>query len=129
MDTGGPVQTIGLSGSTIPFPASLRDRQESGDPRPSIEERYPSKENYLEIVREAACVLVEEGYLLRGRDILSVELLPAGKSNTNYKLILSDGNQYVLRLYGRGNPARETYVAFSYGVPPGTGSVLATGAS
>ena len=47
---------------------------------------------------------------LLGRDILSVELLQTGKSNTNYKLILSDGNKYVLRRYGCGNAARETYV-------------------
>jgi len=47
---------------------------------------------------------------LRGRDILSVELLPAGKSNSNYKLILSDGEVCVLRLYNYGNAERETYV-------------------
>jgi aminoglycoside phosphotransferase (APT) family kinase protein len=47
---------------------------------------------------------------LHGRDILSAELLPAGKANTNYRLILSDGNKYVLRLYSQGNPALETYV-------------------
>jgi aminoglycoside phosphotransferase (APT) family kinase protein len=47
---------------------------------------------------------------LRERDILSVELLPAGKSNSNYKLILSDGEVCVLRLYSHGNAERETYV-------------------
>jgi aminoglycoside phosphotransferase (APT) family kinase protein len=41
---------------------------------------------------------------------LSVELLSAGKSNTNYKLILSDGEACVLRLYSHGNAERETYV-------------------
>lgn len=46
---------------------------------------------------------------LRGRDILSVELLSTGKSNTNYKLILSDGEAYVLRLHSRGKAERETY--------------------
>jgi hypothetical protein len=63
-DTGGPGQTIGLSGSTIPFPTNAKDRQESGDPRLSIEERYSSKEHYLELVRAAAHALVEDGYLL-----------------------------------------------------------------
>ena len=47
---------------------------------------------------------------LGGRELLSVELLAAGKSNTNYKLILSDGEAYVLRLYRRGDAQRETYV-------------------
>jgi hypothetical protein len=63
-DTGGPGQTIGLSGSIIPFPANAKDRQESGDPRLSIEERYSSKEHYLELVRAAAHALVDDGYLL-----------------------------------------------------------------
>ena len=44
------------------------------------------------------------------REISSAELLPAGKSNTNYKLTLSDGEAYVLRLYSRGNAELETYV-------------------
>ncbi|MCI0692772.1 aminoglycoside phosphotransferase family protein [candidate division KSB1 bacterium] len=50
------------------------------------------------------------GGFLRGREILSAALLPTGKSNTNYKLILSDGETCVLRLYSRGNAERETYV-------------------
>jgi aminoglycoside phosphotransferase (APT) family kinase protein len=47
---------------------------------------------------------------LRGRNILSVDLLPAGKSNSNYKLVLSDGEVCVLRLYSHGDAERETYV-------------------
>lgn len=47
---------------------------------------------------------------LGGRELLSVELLAAGKSNTNYKLTLSDDVAYVLRLYSRGSAQRETYV-------------------
>ena len=35
-----------------------------GDPRPAIEERYPSREAYLTRVREAAQALVKERYLL-----------------------------------------------------------------
>ncbi|MCH8350792.1 MAG: aminoglycoside phosphotransferase family protein [Chloroflexi bacterium] len=48
--------------------------------------------------------------LLGGRDVASAELLPAGKSNTNYKLVLSDGEAYVLRLYSHGDSRREAYV-------------------
>ena len=40
----------------------------------------------------------------------SVALLPAGTSNTNYKLVLSDGEAYVLRLYSHGDARREAYV-------------------
>ena len=41
-------------GSKIPFPATKAQRQESGDPRRSIEERYPSHEAYVKQVEEAA---------------------------------------------------------------------------
>ena len=33
-------------------------------PTPSIEERYPSKEDYLRLVKQAAEELVQQGYLL-----------------------------------------------------------------
>jgi Alpha/beta hydrolase domain len=63
-DIGGPGQTLSLLGSTIPFPATPAARKASGDPRPSIEERYPSKEDYLRRVQQAAEALVQQGYLL-----------------------------------------------------------------
>ena len=63
-DIGGPGQTLSLLGSTMPFPATRAERQASGDPRPSIEERYPSKEDYLRRVQQAAEALVQQGYLL-----------------------------------------------------------------
>ena len=62
---------IGLLGSTIVFPATRDERDASGDPRLSIEERYKSKEDYLGRVRRAAQTLVEEGYLI-GEDLESV---------------------------------------------------------
>jgi Alpha/beta hydrolase domain len=63
-DIGGPGQTLSLLGSTIPFPATQAERKAAGDPRPSIEERYPSKEDYLVRVKQAAEALVQQGYLL-----------------------------------------------------------------
>ena len=47
---------------------------------------------------------------LDGRDIVSSELLLDGKSNTNYKLVLSDSQACVLRLFSNGNPEREVHV-------------------
>lgn len=47
---------------------------------------------------------------LNGRELQSADLLTTGKSNSNYKLTLSDGETYVLRLYSHGNAARETYI-------------------
>jgi hypothetical protein len=63
-DVGGPGQTLSLIGSTIPFPATQAKRKASGDPRRSIEERYPSKADYLRRVKQAAEALVEQGYLV-----------------------------------------------------------------
>jgi hypothetical protein len=63
-DIGGSGQTLGLIGSTIPFPATRAELEASGDPRLSIEERYASKEDYLRQVQQAAEALVQQGYLL-----------------------------------------------------------------
>jgi len=63
-DIGGSGQTLSLLGSTILFPATQAEREVSGDPRPSIEERYASKEDYLRRVQQAAEALVQQGYLL-----------------------------------------------------------------
>ena len=63
-DFGGPGQTLSLLGSTIPFPATQAERQATGDLRPSIEERYASKADYLRQVQQAAEALVQQGYLL-----------------------------------------------------------------
>jgi hypothetical protein len=59
MTSGSP-----LLGSTIPFAATKAERQASGDPRRSIEERYASKTECLEEVRRYALQLVEERLLL-----------------------------------------------------------------
>ena len=53
-----------LLGSTIPFPFTRSERQATGDPRRSIEERYTSKEDYMSQVREAAQKMIDERYIL-----------------------------------------------------------------
>ncbi len=53
-----------LQGSFIPFAATRAERIATGDPRLSIEERYPSKEVYLSAFRKAADDLVAKRYLL-----------------------------------------------------------------
>ena len=63
-DIGGHGQTLGILGSTVPFPATRSQREASGDTRLSLEERYSSREDYLNQVRKAAETLIEEGYLL-----------------------------------------------------------------
>jgi hypothetical protein len=53
-----------LQGSFVPFAASRAEREAAGDPRPSIEERYPSPSVYLEAFRAAASRLVAQRFLL-----------------------------------------------------------------
>jgi hypothetical protein len=61
----GPADEISsMVGSYIPLARSAAERNKTGDPRPSIEERYPSREDYLGHVSEAAVKLASEGYLL-----------------------------------------------------------------
>jgi hypothetical protein len=62
---GDPDQLVPLAGSYIPFAATAAERQASGDPRPSIAERYAGKDDYLQRVRSAADGLVQERYLLK----------------------------------------------------------------
>ena len=51
-------------GSYIPFAETRAEREASGDPRLSIEERYPSQEAYVEKVKEAVNRLLEDRLLL-----------------------------------------------------------------
>lgn len=63
-ETGAPTEVAGLLGSYIPFPRTRAERERTGDPRLSIEERYDSREHYLGLYAEAALKLIAEGYLL-----------------------------------------------------------------
>jgi len=71
-DIGGAEQLLVFAGATIPFARTHAEREASGDPRPSIAERYASREAYLDRVREAARALAREGYLLEDDVPLSV---------------------------------------------------------
>jgi Alpha/beta hydrolase domain len=62
--TGAPGELASLLGSSIPFPATRAAREAAKDPRRSIEERYATRDDYLEKVRAAADALVLRGYLL-----------------------------------------------------------------
>lgn len=63
-ETGGPGQTLRMIGSTVPFASTRADREAASDPRPSIEERYSTRDDYLETVRRDSSELVAAGYLL-----------------------------------------------------------------
>lgn len=53
-----------LSGSFIPFAPTRQERLAAGDPRPSIEERYPTREAYVAAFKKAADDLVAQRFLL-----------------------------------------------------------------
>ena len=54
-----------LAGSFIPFARTMQERLDAGDPRPSIEERYPTREAYAAAFKKAAADLVAKRFLLR----------------------------------------------------------------
>ena len=61
----GPENVLSsMQGSYIPLPLTRAERMREDDPRLSIEERYPSRENYLGLVSETAIDLIDDGYLL-----------------------------------------------------------------
>ena len=51
-------------GSVFPFARTIVERRASGDPRPSLEERYTNRDAYESKVRSAAAELVAKRYLL-----------------------------------------------------------------
>ncbi len=53
-----------LSGSFMAFARTRAEREANGDPRPSIEERYGSHEEYVSRITEAARRLQDSGFLL-----------------------------------------------------------------
>lgn len=61
---GGTDELANFIGTYIPLPKTEAERQALGDPRPSIESLYASKDEYLALARRAARSLVEEGFLL-----------------------------------------------------------------
>jgi hypothetical protein len=70
--TGWNVRARGLSpgaladlqGSYLPFPETRAERAATGDPRPSIEERYADADAYVLATADAVKGLVVEGFLL-----------------------------------------------------------------
>jgi hypothetical protein len=61
---GAPDRLAGEIGSYIPFPRTRADRDRTGDPRLSIEERYRNRDEYVGKYAAATLDLVERGYVL-----------------------------------------------------------------
>jgi len=84
-EIGGEGHFIPLLGAAIPFPRTATDRQQTGDPRRSIDERYASKEEYLEQIRAAIAQLVGDGLLLQ-----EDERLLLAQASARWDAFLSD---------------------------------------
>jgi hypothetical protein len=63
-DAGGAGELCYLQGAFVPFAKTQAERETSGDPRLSLQERYLGSADYAERVRRAATALEQEGYLL-----------------------------------------------------------------
>jgi len=63
-DSGTPEQIVPMIGSSHLFPPTEAARAATSDPRPSLEQRYPTRDGYLTEVRAAARALVDARYLL-----------------------------------------------------------------
>jgi Alpha/beta hydrolase domain len=62
---GAPDTLIAMAGSFIPFAKTRAEREKAHDPRPSLEERYQGRADYLRRVEEAANRMVQDRYLLQ----------------------------------------------------------------
>ena len=64
-ERSGPTDVVSsMQGSFIPFARTKTDREQGGDPRQSVGERYQGRAQFLERITQAATALVKEGYLL-----------------------------------------------------------------
>ena len=57
-EQGAPGDLMAMMGSTLPFARTAAERQASGDPRPSLAERYGDRDGYLARVRSDAQAMV-----------------------------------------------------------------------
>ena len=61
---GNPTTIYALLGSYVPLARTRAEREARRDPRPSIEERYKGRDDYLQRIRAAATALVKERFIL-----------------------------------------------------------------
>ncbi|MDX1490719.1 MAG: alpha/beta hydrolase domain-containing protein [Pseudohongiellaceae bacterium] len=66
LETGAPTELARLTGAYIPFSQTETLAKQAQDPRASIEQRYSSFDEYIELYEAATDRLIAEGYLLPG---------------------------------------------------------------
>ena len=78
------------AGLVHPAAENKRRAERTSDPRPSIEERYQTRERYLALVAAAARELAQQGYLLEADIDKVVE-----RADAHWKLIFAEGEARV----------------------------------
>ena len=64
-DRSGPTDVLSsMQGSYVPLARTSAERKRANDARPSIDERYRDKDQYVGLVSKAALALIDQGYLL-----------------------------------------------------------------
>jgi hypothetical protein len=96
----------GLSGSYMPFAQTKEERQVTGDPRLSIEERYKNHAGYVRAVERASRALMRERFLIqedadryinaaRASDVLRwVRGSPAWLGNSGRSIVLFENEDF-----------------------------------
>ena len=93
-----PDELADRDGSFIAFAPSKTEREAAGDPRPSLAERYGSKANYVDRVRQEAAALVAERLLLQ-------DDAPIGSSRRRRNATASDPGKRLPRGIDRASIA------------------------
>jgi len=78
-----PGAMAAFEGSYIPLPETKAEQEVTGDPRASLEERYPAHEDFVTAVAEAIKRLVAEGFLLEEDAKRILQTAGDGKSPYN----------------------------------------------
>ena len=86
-----PGVLAGLPGSYLPFPKTRSEREATGDPRRSVEERYSADEDFVRAIEHAAAALAEEGFLLaEDRDRIEAAARRWGRAGTAFPIVGGD---------------------------------------
>ena len=101
-DIGGSGQLVEYVGSTVPLARTAAERTMTGDPRPSLAERYASLDAYEAAVRTAAQQLVTDRHLLADDVELCVRIasrryiLVAQRADLWHDATFSTGSEWVV---------------------------------
>jgi len=76
---GPPTMLTSFDGMYLPFVKTAKERQQAGDPRLSVRERYPTREDYLAKMTASALGLQQQRFLL-SEDVIRI-LKTAGERN------------------------------------------------